>query len=377
MIAENKIESFKVIIIGAGQAGLSAGYFLKKNNVDFLILDANERVGDSWRNRWDSLKLFTPAKFNGLAGMSFPADPNYFPTKDEMGNYLENYAKHFNLPVRNNVKVDGLSREGNMYCVKAGNLHFEAEHVIIAMSNFQIPKVPAFAKNINPDIVQIHSFDYRHPSQLQQGNVLVVGAGNSGAELALESVRHGHKVWLSGRDTGHIPFNIEGLPSKIIVSRLILRFVFHRILTTNTPLGKKVRPKLISEGGPLIRIKPDQIAEAGIQRIPKIIGVQDGLPVDENKQVIGVKNIIWCTGFLPAYSWIDLPVFKDKEPMQDRGVIKNEPGLYFVGLHFLYSLSSVMIHGVERDAEYVVKVILHRLRSDLQKTSSEMEDTAS
>ena len=197
-----------MIVIGAGQAGLSAGYFLKKNNIDFLILDASKRVGDSWHNRWDSLRLFTPAKFNGLAGMPFPADANYFPTKDEMGDYLENYAKHFKLPVRNNVKVDGLTREGNKYCITADNEHFEAEHVVIAMSNYQIPKIPTFAKDINPYIVQIHSFDYRDMSQLQEGSVLVVGAGNSGSELALEAEKNNHEVWLAGRDTGHIPFDI-------------------------------------------------------------------------------------------------------------------------------------------------------------------------
>jgi putative flavoprotein involved in K+ transport len=354
-------EKHKVIVIGAGQAGLSAGYFLKKNNIPFLILDANERVGDSWRNRWNSLRLFTPAKFSSLAGFPFPSDPNYFPTKDEMGDYLENYAKHFDLPVKNNVKVDGLSREGNKYFVTAGELNFEAEHVIIAMSNYQVPKVPKFAEEINPDIVQIHSFDYRNPAQLQDGAVLVVGAGNSGSELALEAAKNEHEVWLSGRDTGHIPFDIEGTLGKLIMIRLVVRFLFHRIITTGTPIGRRLRPKITSQGGPLIRNKPKDFIQYGINRIPKIVGVKDGLPVDENNEVIDAKNIIWCTGFYPAFSWIDIPIFNDREPMQDRGVVKNEPGLYFVGMHFLYSLSSAMIHGAERDAEYVVSVINSKL----------------
>ena len=354
-------EKHKVIVIGAGQAGLSAGYFLKKSNIDFLILDANDRVGDSWRNRWDTLRLFTPAKFDGLAGMPFPADPNYFPTKDEMGDYLESYVKHFNLPVRNNVKVTGLSREGKKYCVTAGDQQFEADHVVIAMSNYQVPKIPTFAKEINPNIVQIHSYDYRDTSQLQEGSVLVVGAGNSGSELALEAARNDREVWLAGRDTGHIPFNIEGTLAKLIMVRLVIRFLFHRIITTGTPIGKKVRPKIVSQGGPLIRNKPKDFVNFGIERIPKIVGVRDGLPVDENQNVIDVKNILWCTGFYPAYSWIDLPIFKDREPMQQRGVVKNEQGLYFVGMHFLYSLSSAMIHGAERDAEHVVSTIVSRL----------------
>ncbi len=358
---EHETEKIKVVVIGAGQAGLSVGYFLKKNNIPFVILDANKRVGDSWRKRWDSLHLFTPAKFDGLAGMPFPAPPNSFPTKDEMADYLENYAKQFDLPVQTEIKVDGLSREGNYYCITAGERHFQAEHVVVAMSNYQNPKIPDFAKNLNPDIVQLHSYDYRNPDQFQEGNVLVVGAGNSGSELALEAAKNNHKVWLSGRDTGHLPFNIESTIAQAILIRLVIRFLFHRVLSTSTPIGRKVRPKLTSMGGPLIRNKPKQFVVAGIKRVPKVIGVQDGLPLLENDEIVKVKNVVWCTGFHPSFSWIDIPVFKDREPMQVRGIIKNEPGLYFTGLHFLYSLSSAMIHGTERDAEYVVNEIARRL----------------
>ena len=358
----NEVEKFKVIVIGAGQAGLSVGYFLKKKNIPFVILDAGKRVGDSWRNRWDSLHLFTPAKFDGLAGMPFPASPNSFPTKDEMADFLESYAEHFDLPVKTGIKVDGLSREGNLYCVNAGNLHFQAEHVVIAMSSFQNPKIPAYSKNLNPDILQIHSFDYRKPSQLKDGAVLVVGAGNSGAEIALEAAKNDYGVLLSGRDVGHIPFKIEGEFSKIILSRLVIRFLFHRVLTTSTPIGRKVRPKVTSVGGPLIKIKPKQFISAGIKRVPKVVGVQNGLPLLENKEVVDVKNIVWCTGFYPSFSWIDIPVFKDREPMHKRGIVEKEPGLYFVGQHFQYSFSSAMIHGVARDAEYVVYKIIHRTK---------------
>lgn len=354
-------ERFKVIVIGAGQAGLSAGYYLSKFRIPFLILDANKRVGDSWRYRWDSLHLFTPSKFNGLAGLPFPAPPNYFPTKDEMADYLETYAAHFKLPVRTGVKVTGLSREGELFCITAGNQQFQAENVIIAMSNFQIPKVPGFAKDFDKNIVQLHSLDYRDPSQLREGGVLVAGAGNSGAEIALEAARNNHQVWLSGRDTGHIPFRIEGTLSRLILARLVIRFLFHRILTTNTPIGRKVRPKLISEGGPLIRIKPKDFEEAGIKRVPRVAGADNGLPMLEDNQILNVKNVVWCTGFYPSFSWIDIPVFKEREPMHERGVIKKEPGLYFTGLHFLYSMSSTMIHAAPRDAEYIVKDINRRI----------------
>jgi putative flavoprotein involved in K+ transport len=356
-------EKFKVVVIGGGQVGLSVGYYLSKHNIPFVILDASERIGDSWRKRWDSLHLFTPAKFDGLAGMPFPGPANYFPTKDEMADYLENYAAHFKLPVRNSVTVDGLSKEGNSYCVTAGNQHFQADHVVVAMSSYQKPKVPKYAEELNPDITQFHSFNYRNPSQFTEGDVLVIGAGNSGAEIALEAAKNNHRVWLSGRNVGHIPFKIGGTLSKIILARLVIRFLFHRILTTSTPIGKKARPKIVSMGGPLIRIRPEDISIAGIQRVPKIIGTRDGLPLLENQKTIDVKNVVWSTGFYPSFSWIDIPIFKDREPVHERGIVKKESGLYFTGLHFLYSLSSTMIHGAARDAEFVVNTIINRLNT--------------
>lgn len=360
MERNTNLERFDVIVIGAGQAGLSTGYSLSKTGLSFVILDANERIGDSWRNRWDSLHLFTPAKFNGLPGLRFPSSPNYFPSKDEMGDYLENYAEHFNLPIRTGIKVTGLAKEGDLFCVTSKDQMFYAENIVVAMSNFQNPKVPEFAGSLDSNIIQFHSLDYREPSQFQKGGVLVVGAGNSGAEIALEASRSGHMVWLSGRDTGHVPFKIDGMLGRLILIRLVLRVLFHRILTTNTPIGRKARPKLLSSGGMLIRIKPKEFKYAGIKRVPRVTGVDRGLPLLEDGQVPDVKNVVWCTGFYPSFSWIDIPVFRDMEPMHDRGIVTKEPGLYFTGLHFLYSFSSTMIHGAARDAEYIVKSIMRR-----------------
>ena len=360
MDQNNIPERFDVIVIGAGQAGLSTGYYLSKTRLSFLILDANKRVGDSWRNRWDSLHLFTPAKFDGLPGLTFPSPPNYFPTKDEMADYLEQYAEHFKLPVMTGVKVTGLSKEGKHFCIKTDNQDYKAENVVVAMSNFQNPKIPKFAQDLNSDIVQFHSLDYRHPSQYQEGDVLVVGAGNSGAEVALEAAKNGHRVWLSGRDTGHIPFKIDGMLARLLLVRLVLRVLFHRILTTHTPIGKKVKPKLLSTGGALIRLKPKEFEEAGIKRVTKVAGVRKGLPVLENGKTLDVRNIVWCTGFYPSFSWIDIPVFRNMEPMHKRGIVPKEPGLYFTGLLFLYSLSSTMIHGAARDAKYIVKSVQSR-----------------
>jgi putative flavoprotein involved in K+ transport len=358
---QTQTEHVQTIVIGGGQAGLSVGYYLSRRRLPFVILDANQRIGDAWRSRWDSLRLFTPARYDGLAGMPFPAPAQSFPTKDEMADYLEAYAARFDLPVRTGLKVDGLSRQGDRYIVTAGRRRFEAEHVIIAMARYQVPRIPQFAQELGPNITQFHSLDYRNPDQLSEGGVLLAGAGNSAAEIAVEVGRR-HRTWMSGRDTGHLPFRIDGLAARLFLQRLVFRFVFHRVLTVKTPMGRKARPKILSQGGPLIRVKPAHLAAAGVERVPKMIGVRDGLPLLQDGRVLDVRNVIWCTGFSPGFSWIHLPVFDQNEyPKHDSGVAIGEPGLYFVGLPFIYALSSTMIHGVGRDAERIAKVIEARI----------------
>ncbi len=365
MDGANGSERFETVIIGGGQAGLSVGYHLAKRDRPFVILDANERVGDAWRKRWDSLRLFTPARYSGLPGMPFPAPPRAFPTKDEVADYLEAYATRFDLPVRTGTRVDRLSRNGDGFAVAAGDLRFEAENVVVAMATDQLPWVPPFAPELDPRVVQLHSRDYRNPAQLQEGDVLVVGAGNSGAEIALD-VASGHRTWLSGRDTGHVPFRIDTVAARFLVP-LVVGFLFHYVLTVNTPIGRKVRPKLLSRGKSLVRVKPEDIAAAGVERVPKVVGVREGLPVLEDGRVLEVNNVIWCTGFRPDFSWIDLPVFgeeeKPKEPIHRRGIVATEPGLYFVGLFFLYAGSSALLRGVGRDAEYIAKHMASRTRN--------------
>jgi len=343
-------ERINTVVIGGGQAGLSVGYHLKKRGVPFVILDASERIGDVWRNRWDSLRLFTPARFSSLDGMPFPADPHSFPTKEAMGDYLEAYARLFALPVRSGVRVERLSRFGDRFLIVAGHFQFEADNVVVAMANYQRPRVPAFASELDPRIVQLHSFDYRNPAQLQPGGVLIVGAGNSGAEIALDVARE-HETWVAGRDTGHVPFRIDGVAARLLLVRLVLRVVFHRILTVRTPMGRKARAKMLHIGGPLVRTKPRDLVAAGIKRVGRLARVENGSPVLEDGRVLDIANVVWCTGFHPGFSWIDLPVFgPDGEPEHHLGVVEREPGLYFVGLHFLSAMSSVMIHGVGRDA---------------------------
>ena len=216
MAQQNSPERFHTIVIGGGQAGLSVGYYLARTGRPFVILDASEHVGDAWRGRWDSLRLFTPAVFDGLVGMKFPAPSFSFPTKNEMADYLAAYARQFQLPVRSGVRVNRLSRVGTRYLVEAGAHRFEADHVVVAMSSYQVPRVPSFARELRAEIRQLHSIEYSNPQQLNPGGVLLVGAGNSGAEIAMELVRE-RSVWMSGRDTGHVPFRIDGLLARLFL----------------------------------------------------------------------------------------------------------------------------------------------------------------
>ena len=350
-----------VLVIGGGQAGLSVGYHLKKLGLSFVIVDAHHRIGDAWRTRWDSLRLFTTARFDGLDGLPFPAPPNHFPTKDEMADYLEQYAAHFQLPVRTGVKVSRLWREGTRYVADAGALQFDAGHVIVAMSSYQGARVPAFASELAPDIVQLHSSEYTSLAQLQPGPVLVVGTANSGAELATETVT-AHPTWIAGRDVGELPFPIGNVWVQRIVLPILFRVVFHRILTVNTPMGRKARLKRQSALN-RIRQRRADLSRAGVQWTERVVGVTDGRPKLADGRTLDVRNVIWCTGYDLGLSWIDLPIFDpDGEPRIASGLVESEPGLYFVGQHFQHSVSSTMIHGVGRDAARMAGVIKERAR---------------
>jgi putative flavoprotein involved in K+ transport len=356
-------ERVQVVVVGGGQAGLTVGYYLARRGLPFVILDASPRIGDSWRNRWDSLRLFSPARYDGLPGMPFPAGVRSWPTKDEMGDYLESYAARFALPVRSGVEVTRLSKRGSSFLVEAGDRSFMADQVVLAMSGYQRPRVPAFAKDLDPTIVQLHSSGYRNPVQLDAGSVLVVGAGNSGAEIAVELVRH-QPTFVAGKEPGHVPFRIESVAGRFLLVHLI-RFLGHHVLTVDTPMGRKMRRARLHGGTPLIRVKPKDMVALGIHRVPRVTGVRNGLPELEDGRVMEVRNVIWCTGFEPAHSWIELPIFdRAGDPLHNRGIVARQPGLYFVGLHFLYSMTSGLINGVARDAEWVVNALAARASAE-------------
>src|SRR6476619_7373341 len=349
------VEKFETIVIGGGQAGLAVGYYLKKRGGSFVILDANERIGGSWRTRtWSSLRLFTPARYDGLPGWPFPASAWSYPTARETADYLEVYAALFELPVRSGITVERLTKDGDRYIVHCGGRRLEADCVVVATGFYGKPSVPGFASELDPRIIQLHSSDYRDPSQLRAGGVLLVGAGNSGADIAME-VSKTHRSWLSGRDKGQVPIRIESRLARFVLP--VLWFIASHVLTVRTPIGRKVRPHVLACGAPRIRVKTDDLDAAGVARVARTIGASDGVPLLEDGRTMDVANVIWCTGFRQDFSWIDVPVLDDgSAPIHERGVA-SEPGLYFVGLDFLYSFTSENVGGVGRDARRVARHI--------------------
>lgn len=341
------------VVIGGGQAGLITGYALKQHGNDFVILDAGSRIGDSWRNRWDSLRLFTQAFMNGLPGMAFPGDGNAFVSKDDVADFLETYATEMALPIRLNTRVERLGHDGEHFVIDTGDDTLIANNVIVAMADYQKPAVPAFAQDLDPSITQLHSSQYKSPDQLQDGPVLVVGLGNSGADIALD-VAQKHETTVSGTESGSVPFRLEGWFGRFIGSRLV-RFAMVRVLNTSTPIGRRARPNLMKKGPPLVRVRPKELKEAGVSRVGRTIGIDDGKPRTEDGDTFDVTNVIWCTGYRHGFDWIDLPVFDDDhQPAHQRGIVAEVPGLYFVGLFFLHAMWSETITGVQPDVQHIV-----------------------
>ncbi len=351
-------EHFNTVVVGGGQAGLAMGFYLSRLKRRFVILDENPRTGDSWRTRWDSLRLFTPARYDALPGSRYPAPPWSYPSREEFADYLGGYADRFALPVRNNVRVRGLSHNGHSFGIETDNQPIEADNVVVAPGWDRKPKVPAFAQQLSPHIKQLTAGSYKNPSDLVPGPVLVVGAGNSGADIALE-LAPTRRTYLSGRHPGEIPWPIDAMATRPLT--LAVFFAFSHILNLNTPAGRKARPQILAHSGPLVRVKNRDLVRAGVERVPRTEGTRNGQPMLADGRALEVANIIWCTGFRPDLQWIRLPVFgPDGEPEQDRGVAKSQAGLYFLGAIFQQSLASSMVHGVGRDAAFIARQIAAR-----------------
>ncbi|WP_284976423.1 NAD(P)-binding domain-containing protein [Arthrobacter sp. efr-133-TYG-104] len=343
------------VIVGGGQAGLALGYWLAREGRDFVILDENARAGEAWRQRWDSLRLFTPAKYDGLPEAPFPGDPLAFPPKDELADYLEGYVRRFDLPFRPATRVDEIRHNGQRFIVISKDHTWHASNVVIARGGHRIPKTPPFASELDPRILQLHSQDYKNPGQLRQGTVLVVGLGNSGAEIALETGRSHHTV-LAGKPSGELPMRHGRTAARFGLP--IVRFAGLHILNLNTPIGRKVAPRFKSMAAPLIRTKTKDLAASGVSLVPRLAGVSGGQPVLEDGTEIDAATIIWCTGYHEDYLWVKLPAFDGHgSPAQTRGVADKVHGLYFLGQEFLYSAASATLPGVTQDAKYLARRI--------------------
>jgi putative flavoprotein involved in K+ transport len=350
-------ERFDVVVIGGGQAGLAAAYHLSRTPHSFCVLDAGPEAGHAWRSRWDSLRLFTPARNSVLPGLSLPGPASRYPTKTEIADYLASYAQRYSLPVRNRAVVERLHHDGGfVVTVRGQERPVRAERVIVATGPTNRSWVPSFAGDLDPAILQMHSNGYRNPGQIKDGPVLVVGAGNSGAEIALELSRH-QQTYLAGRGTGSVPKLAQRLDWLLL----------HRVLNVSSPLGRQFYAQKLTRGHPWLRVRESDFAARGVERLGRVEGVRDGQPLIVGSDTPKVANVIWCTGYKPDYSWIELSAVPgSRVPEHDRGVVTTQPGLYFVGLPFQYSVSSALIGGVGRDAAYVVRHAVAGLESGVR-----------
>jgi len=349
-------ERFRTIVVGGGAAGLVMGYYLRRAGEPFLIVEADPRVGDTWRRHYDSLRLFSRPRYASLPGLRIGTRD--CPTAAEMADYLERYADHFDLPVRAGEQVTRLTCHGDAFTLRTDRREYLADRVVVAAGAHRRPIIPAIATTLDPQVRQLHSLEYRRPDQLAAGEVLVIGAGNSGTDIALEAAATGHRTWLAGRHPGQIPVELDSPAGRI--GTPVMMFMFKHVFTQRTPMGRAMRDRDRDHGEPLVRNKLAHLDAAGINRVGRIVEVRDGRPVTDDGLVLDVATVVWCTGSRPDHGWLDLPVFDDAgRPRQDRGVSTDVPGLCFLGLEFQFAAASGTIQGLDRDARY----LLRRLRT--------------
>ena len=362
------LNRFDTIVIGGGQSGLAAGYYLNRAGGSFLIVDANQRSGDTWRGRWDSLRLFSPAQYDSLPGLPLAMRKGTFPGKDVLADYLENYASHFNMPILRGVCVTRVARQADDFIVECGDRTFSCANVIVATGAYSCPRIPDSSALLNSSIQQVHSSGYRRPEDVVGDHVLVVGFGTAGIEIAIELAAAGRRVLLSGRPTAQALAKF--VPAIFAGKNPILRLLgaaywnfMHNVVTIDTPMGRKAKSQISLRGQPLIRLNRADALAAGIEHVARLAGVTEGKPSLEDGRELDISAVVWCTGFRPNYQFLELPelVLDGKGlPIAPHGIVEQIPGLYFVGLPFQVGLTSTLVGGAGRDAQLVMRHIARR-----------------
>lgn len=358
------------VVIGAGAAGLIAGYYLRRTGRSFAIIEADHRIGDTWRRHWDSLRLFSRPRYASLPGLRIGTRD--CPTATEMADYLERYAEHFDLPVCTATRVTGVADAGDGFAVRTDTGHYDADRVVVATGAHRRPMVPACAADLPPTTRQLHSLNYRRPDQFAAGEVLVVGAGNSGTDIALEAARAGHRTWLAGRHAGQVPVEIDSTVGR--ASTPVAMFVFKHVLTQRTPVGRAKLAETIGHGDPLVRNKIAHLDAAGITRIGRIVGVHDGRPLADDGAAPDAATVIWCTGTQPDFDFIELPVLDEqRRPRHHRGLAIDVPGLGFLGLNHQFALASATVQGMDRDARYLLRRLGRRSTNTVNRPDGKLD----
>ncbi|WP_076411590.1 NAD(P)/FAD-dependent oxidoreductase [Shewanella sp. UCD-KL12] len=339
------------IIIGAGQSGLSMAYNLALNNKDYLILDANGHIGAPWLKRWDSLKLFTPTEYNHLPGMPFPFPQGYYPNKYEVADYLKSYVEKFSMPIEFNQRITSVKKVNGIFEITSETGHYQAKQVIIATGPFHTPYTPPCHADICKSVVQLHSEHYKNPEQLQDGDCLVVGAGDSGVQILSEIADTGRKVHFSGTD------KIKAIPQSFLGKTLWWWFTklgflsVSRFSKLGKWLSKGVQPVIGTDVKSLL-------AKDNVIHMGRTLSADRDSIKFQKGSVSSIKNIVWATGFKPNFFWIDNITFDEMNyPSNYRGVSDDMDGLYFIGLPWLYTRGSATLGGVWKDAEYLMDYI--------------------
>jgi putative flavoprotein involved in K+ transport len=338
----------EVVVVGGGQAGLAAGYFLAQQGHDFTILEAAAEPAAAWRERWDSLKLFTPARFNALPGLAFPGDPDRYPTRDEVAAYLADYARHFDLPVELNSRVNAVRRVDDGYFVELDDRAYTAEQVVVATGPFQLPFVPPIAGRLGEGVVQMHSTAYCSPGSVPAARTLVVGGGNTGFQIAEE---------LSASREVHLSIGSRQTP---LPQRILGRDLFWYLEATG--LIRKTRESRIgrrlSGRDTLIGSTPRRLRrEHGVELHGRAVAASGSRVHFADNTQLDVDCVIWATGFRTDHSWIHAPVFDQGARLEHQRGVTTSPGLYFVGLSWQHTRGSALLGWVKDDAAYIANKV--------------------